>query len=98
MRLEGKTVLVTGAGSGIGEAVVRRFVAEGASVVALGRRAEPLEALAAETGGAPTPQQRADDERFADDLSAEILDVLGLQVVAVDDDGSMTVRITPEDA
>lgn len=48
MRLDGKTVLVTGAGSGIGEAVVRRFVAEGASVVAMGRRPEPLEALAAE--------------------------------------------------
>ncbi len=48
MRLAGKTVLVTGAGSGIGEAVVRRFAAEGANVVALGRRAEPLDRLAAE--------------------------------------------------
>lgn len=48
MRLSGKTVLVTGAGSGIGEAVVRRFVAEGASIVAMGRRPEPLQALAAE--------------------------------------------------
>lgn len=48
MRLLGKTVLVTGAGTGIGEAVVRRFVAEGAAIVAMGRRAGPLEALAAE--------------------------------------------------
>lgn len=48
MRLSGKTILVTGAGTGIGEAVVRRFVAEGAAVVAMGRRPEPLEALAAE--------------------------------------------------
>lgn len=46
MRLSGKTVLVTGAGSGSGEAVVHRFVAEGATIVALGRRAGPLEALA----------------------------------------------------
>ena len=34
MRLSGKTVLVTGAGTGIGEAVVRRFVAEGPAIVA----------------------------------------------------------------
>jgi meso-butanediol dehydrogenase/(S,S)-butanediol dehydrogenase/diacetyl reductase len=33
-RFDGKTILVTGAGSGIGAACVRRFFAEGASVVA----------------------------------------------------------------
>ncbi len=32
-RLEGKLAIVTGAGSGIGEAIARRFVAEGALVV-----------------------------------------------------------------
>jgi NAD(P)-dependent dehydrogenase (short-subunit alcohol dehydrogenase family) len=34
MRLEGKVAIVTGAASGIGEAAVRRFVSEGAKVVA----------------------------------------------------------------
>jgi 2-keto-3-deoxy-L-fuconate dehydrogenase len=41
---------VTGAGSGIGEAVARRLHAEGAEVVVTNVSAEPVEALAAELG------------------------------------------------
>lgn len=36
-RFEGKTIIVTGAGSGIGAAVARRFVAEGGNVAVFGR-------------------------------------------------------------
>jgi NADP-dependent 3-hydroxy acid dehydrogenase YdfG len=45
-RLDGKIAWVTGAGSGIGEAVAERFAAEGAAVVVTGRRREKLDAVA----------------------------------------------------
>lgn len=48
MRLQGKTALVTGGGTGIGAAITRRFVSEGAKVCIAGRRRERLEELAAE--------------------------------------------------
>ena len=41
-RFEGKTVIVTGAGSGIGAATARRFLQEGASVALNGRREAKL--------------------------------------------------------
>lgn len=47
---EGRPVLVTGAGGGIGGAIVRQLVAVGADVVAGGRTAKSLEAIVAETG------------------------------------------------
>jgi NAD(P)-dependent dehydrogenase (short-subunit alcohol dehydrogenase family) len=52
--LSGRTALVTGGTSGIGLAVVRRFVEEGAHVVLTGRRQAQLDAVASELGDAVT--------------------------------------------
>lgn len=50
--LEGKRVLVTGAGKGIGRETVTRLVEHGAAVHALSRSAADLASLARETGAA----------------------------------------------
>ena len=50
-RFEGKVALITGGGTGIGAAVARQISAEGGKVALMGRRAEPLEAVASPIGG-----------------------------------------------
>ena len=49
-KLAGKVAVVTGGNSGIGFAMARRFVAEGASVVIVGRRADAVTAAVADLG------------------------------------------------
>ena len=45
MKLNGKSVVVTGASSGMGKAIVERFAKEGANIIAVARRKERLEEL-----------------------------------------------------
>jgi NAD(P)-dependent dehydrogenase (short-subunit alcohol dehydrogenase family) len=82
MGLKGKTVLVTGATSGIGEATARAYAAAGANVVITGRDAERGVELARSlsTDGRQARFVRADLEKFEDvqRLAAEVgeIDVL----------------------
>lgn len=46
MRLEGKSIVVTGASSGMGRVIVEEYVKQGANVIAVARRLEKLEELA----------------------------------------------------
>ncbi|HEV8387726.1 MAG TPA: SDR family NAD(P)-dependent oxidoreductase [Nitrososphaera sp.] len=43
LNFSGKTVVVTGSGTGIGQAIARRFAEHGANIIIMGRRKEPLD-------------------------------------------------------
>ena len=47
LKFQGKIALITGSGTGIGQAIAKRFVENGASVIILGRRREPLDETSA---------------------------------------------------
>jgi NAD(P)-dependent dehydrogenase (short-subunit alcohol dehydrogenase family) len=79
--LEGKVAVVTGATSGIGLAIARRYAAEGAKLFVTGRRQEALDAAVAELEGDVTGV-RADAGNAAD--VAALYDVVREQAGRID--------------
>lgn len=67
-----KTALITGATSGFGAATARRFVKEGWKVIVTGRRAERLDALVDELGGAKVAHALCFDIQDADAIQAAV--------------------------
>lgn len=64
-RFTAKTVIVTGAGSGIGAATVRRFAAEGANLVLVGRTKQKLDAIGSDLAAERTLVHAADVSELA---------------------------------
>jgi 3-oxoacyl-[acyl-carrier protein] reductase len=77
MRLEHKVALVTGGGSGIGLATVRRFVKEGARVVAVDRNASALKSALADAENVVTVAADVTRSSEVDGAVATALDRFG---------------------
>jgi meso-butanediol dehydrogenase / (S,S)-butanediol dehydrogenase / diacetyl reductase len=74
-------VLITGGGSGIGAACARRLAAQGDRVAVNGRRAAPLDALAAELGATAVPGDCGDPDAAQKIVAAAAAELGGLDAL-----------------
>jgi NAD(P)-dependent dehydrogenase (short-subunit alcohol dehydrogenase family) len=97
-KLEGKIAIVTGAAGGIGQAIVRRFIAAGAKVVITDIDAEAIENFATNLGCTGLVQDISDEGRWREIIS-ETVTRLGKLDILVNNAGfvGMMDRVTPED-
>ncbi|WP_026917763.1 SDR family oxidoreductase [Gordonia shandongensis] len=89
-RFAGQTAIVTGASRGIGYAVARRLVDEGAKVVITARKQEPLDDAVQRLGGhdvALAVAGRGDDPDHQSDAVARAIDTFGSADLLVNNTG-----------
>jgi 3-oxoacyl-[acyl-carrier protein] reductase len=93
MRLAGKRAVITGAGSGFGEGIARKFAAEGATVAIAEINEEAGRRVAGEIGGSAifTPVDVADDASVAT-MTADLTARLGGIDILVNNAGWTTKR------
>jgi len=99
-RLDGQVFVVLGAGQGIGRQAAHALSQSGATVVCVGRRAEPTEQVAREVGGVAIladAQDRGDMERLFADVKARFGKLNGIvDIIAIGIQGSV-LAMTDED-
>lgn len=91
MRLDGKVAIITGAGSGIGEATARRFAVEGARLVVNDLRENYLDDLAGDFDGADHVQVVGDisEEDTAVRLASAAIESFGRIDILVNNVGEL---------
>ena len=80
--VQGRVVVITGGGTGIGAAIAERYADDGATVVIVGRRREPLEDVAARIGATAVVAD-ASDGASARAAVAEVVERFGGVAVLV---------------
>lgn len=97
-KLDGKVALVTGASSGMGREIAKLYVAEGASVIAMARRKERLDEIAADSNGKiiPFAGDITNDEDIDDAIKLAI-DKFGKLDILVNNAGIMDNMVPAAD-
>lgn len=100
MRLKEKVAIITGGAQGIGEAVARKFHAEGAKVVLVDRQEEALKNLSAELGESLYYTVDVTDKTAVEKMVADVAEKHGRIDVLINNAGitrdSMTHKMTEE--
>jgi 3-oxoacyl-[acyl-carrier protein] reductase len=81
MRLQGKSAIVTGAASGFGEGIARRFAAEGAWVICADQNLEGATRLAKEIGGTAVGGDVAEEAAVRAIVARAVEEFGGLDIV-----------------